>query len=257
MTTTTKLEEGLALDRACLKAWFTMHEAQRQRMRFQRFWHPELFNTKVEPRPQSYATEVFKEVLDSMGYGPDYYDRMANTEANAKADLERVARTHPLWEHFEAIKGLSAYTCGAYVAAAGRIDKAHTIAAHWKGMGLDVLPDGTVPRRIRGKKDVERKIPALPHVTMIGEQIRAQFLRPQGRLSEFYYGFKGAEPPDKQKIYRHKSALRLTQKLLYACLWREHRLAYGLDAPMPYAFDLLKHDLGHYITIQDFYEPQG
>src|SRR5258708_2298755 len=123
-------------------------------------------------------------------------------------------------------------------------------------MGLDVLPDGTVPRRVRGRKDTPRRVPCLPHVSRVGEQIRQQILRSGGRLSDFYRIFRARANekwPDRAKMFNHKSALRLTQKLLYALLWAEWRKAYGLSAPEAYAFAILKHDDQSRITIQELY----
>ena len=97
----------------------------------------------------------------------------------------------------------------------------------------------------------------MPHVTKIGEQIRQQINRSSGgKLRAVYDRFRAEEDerfPDKVKLFRFKSALRKTQKVLYACLWREWRLAYGLPAPDPYAFGILKHDNGSMIRIEDLY----
>lgn len=197
------------------------------------------------------------EVLGSMGFGEAHYQRMVDGEQTAKSEMVDLVHYHPLWPHLERIKGFGGYLAGAFIAAGGDIARPGTVSSFWKGMGLDVLPDGTVPRRIRGGKDVDRRIPALPHVTRIGEQIRQQILRSGGKLYDIYVRYKErytAKYPGRAKMFNHKAALRVTQKILYAALWREWRLAYGLPAPQPYAFDILKHDDGGYIRITDLYD---
>ena len=195
--------------------------------------------------------------LAQMGFGEAHYQRMKAMEEQAYEDINLLASQHPLAGHFEHIKGLGMYLCGAFVAASGDIERAPTVSSFWKGMGLDVLPDGSVPRRVRGRKGTDRRVPCLPHVSRVGEQIRNQMLRSQGRLYDWYILFKErytAKYPDRPKLFNHKGALRLTQKCLYSALWREWRVAYGLPAPEPYAFDILRHN-GKLITIEDFYEP--
>lgn len=249
------------LDEQLLRAYFRMEEAQRQRTWMERIWHPEKINwiKRGAPPPMTRTKEIRREELEHLGFGEAHYQRMRDTEDTTKAELERLASTHPLWEHFRLIRGLGLYLCGAYVAAVGDIERAPTVSAHWKGMGLDVLPDGSVPRRIRGLKKVERRVPAMPHVTRVGEQIREQIKRggATAKLYQWYRKFRveiDGRKPDRAKMFNMKHSLRLTQKILYACLWREHRLAWGLDAPDPYAFAILKHADGNLIRIQDFYQ---
>ncbi len=54
-------------------------------------------------------------------------------------------------------------------------------------------------------------------------------------------------------MFAHKHGLRIAQKILYSALWEKWREAYGLPAPFPYVFDILKHDDDRRITIEDFY----
>ena len=250
-----------ALDERLQRAYFRLEEAQRQRLWMQRVWHPELFNwAKPSGPPAMTETKrIRQEELSRLGFGEAHYDAMMMAEKQAHEYLVSLAAEHPLAPHFDRISGLGMYLCGAFIAAGGDIDRAPTVSAFWKGMGLDLLPDGTVPRRMRGSRDVERRIPCLPHVSRVGEQIRQQIPRSHGRLREWYDHFReqvDAKNPDRAKMFNFKGALRLTQKLLYACLWREWRLAYGLEAPEPYAFAILKHDNGGLITMADFYDPE-
>ncbi|MBI4132684.1 MAG: hypothetical protein HY473_01105 [Candidatus Sungbacteria bacterium] len=262
-------------DEEILRAYFRLEEAQRQRLWMQRIWRPETFDWKKRggPPPMTATKFIRQEELEKLGFGDAHYKEMLRLEEEARAELLRLAKEHPLAPHFDRIRGLSMYLCGAFVAAGGDITRAPTVSAFWKGMGLDVLPHGlhtrggkevfppgSVPRRIRGSIDVERKIPALPHVTRVGEQIRMQILRCQGRMKEFYDRFRAEvdlRHPDRAKMFNMKDALRRTQKLLYACLWQEWRVGYNLSAPQPYAFDILKHPDGGLVRISDFYEPAG
>ena len=116
-------------------------------------------------------------------------------------------------------------------------------------MGLDLV-DGVPPRNTRGRKgkaQEERPRAAMPHVTLVGEQIRTQIVRSinsGNRLSQFYNRFKQearVKWPEGPAMRHHKNGLRLTQKLLYAALWKVWREAYGLEAPEPYAFTILGH----------------
>ena len=245
-------------DEEILRAYLRLEEYQRQRLWMERVWHPEKFKwvKKGSPPPMTATKKIRQEELSAAGFGEAHYQKMLASEQQAKADLEGMAEFHPLWPYFQHIKGFGYYLCGAFIAAGGDITRPGTASAFWKGMGLDVLPDGTVPRRIRGNKNVERKVPALPHVTRVGEQIRQQFLRSGGKLYEIYLREKeryGQKYPERPKMYAHKHGLRIAQKILYACLWKQWREAYNLPAPWPYAFAILHHE-GKPIEIQDLYD---
>lgn len=245
-------------DEQLQRLYFRLEELQRQRLWLQRVWHPETFTwaKRGAPPPMTETKRIRQAELAKLGFGEPRYQELVGEEAATKAELEREAQEHPLWPHFERIKGLGPYLCGAFVAAGGDVERAPTVSAFWKGMGLDLLPDGTVPRRIRGRKDIARKIPCLPHVSRVGEQIRQQLLRSNGRLKTVYDAQRAAltaAHPERPKIRLHKSALRNTQKLFYACCWREWRLARGLDVPEPYAFAILQH-AGRPLRMTDFYD---
>ena len=257
------------LDQQLLRCYFRFEAYERERLRLQRIWHPETFSwaKKGKPPMMTETKRIREEELARIGQGEPCYQEMLSCENGEKARLIELAEGHPLWYHFERIKGLGLRLCGSFVAAGGDIRRPCTVSAFWRGMGLDVLnadlttdkgtlliAAGGVPRRIRGSGDIERKIPALPHVTRIGEQIRQQINRGDRKLHWWYEHFKEREPLEKKPLYRHKSALRLTQKVLYACLWREWRRANDLPAPDPYAFAILKHDTGHMVRIHNFYE---
>jgi hypothetical protein len=243
-------------DEEILRTYFRLEEYQGQRLRFERLLHPEKFKW-AGPAPTLSTTKRIKiEEMEKMGFGEAYYRRMVEGEHESKKQLEAMAEDHPLWPYIEPVAGFARYLAGAFIAASGDIERAATASAFWKGMGLDVLPDGTVPRRIRGAKKTTRRIPAFPHVTRVGEQIRQQMLRQNPGYQELYYRHKAdyqERYPDRAKMFAHKHGLRIAQKVLYAALWEKWRQAYGLPAPFPYVFDILKHDSGRRITIEDFY----
>ncbi|MFQ5826064.1 MAG: hypothetical protein ACE5IA_01790 [Dehalococcoidia bacterium] len=246
-------------DEDILRVYFRLEEYQSRRMRMQRIWHPELMNwaKRGAPPPLTETKRIRREELARMGFGEEHYQRMVAGEQETKALLCSLAQKHPLWAHFERIRAFGPYVCGAFIAAGGDIARAPTVSAFWKGMGLDVLPDGTVPRRIRGRRNVPRPIPALPHVTRVGEQIRQQILRGQGKLADIYYQKKEeywSRHPDRIKNYAHLHGLRMAQKLLYACLWEQWRQAYGLPATWPYAFAILRHHQNGCVRIHDLYD---
>jgi len=245
-----------ALNLQCQLVYFKLEEVRRERYRMQRLLHPETLKG-APPKRRAYSSYIRIEALRQLGKDEEYYRKLIAQEAELKKELESLAEIHPLWPHWSRIKGLGLYLCGAFAAAAGDISITPTVSAFWKSMGLDVLPDGTVPRKIRGRKGTERRIPALPHVTTIGEQIRQSILRGRGKLYELYCAKKAyytAKRPDKAAIWNHRAALRVVQKILYAVSWEVMRLADGLDAPRPYAFDILKHPDGHLITFEDLYD---
>ena len=245
------------LDEDILRCWMRLTEYERQRLWMERLLHPEKLNwTHGSPPPITETKMIRIEELGKMGFNEEYYQRMCDGQDLAMASLTVLVEVHPLWVHFTHINGLAQKLAGGFIAAGGDINRCPTASAFWYGMGLDVLPDGTVPRRIRGKTNVERKVPALPHVTQVGEQIRTQIIRTHGELHERYLRYKGEyieKYPDRPLIFNHKAGLRIPQKQLYACLWSEWRQAYGLPAPWPYAFAILHHD-GRPLTIFDLYD---
>lgn len=158
------------LDEDTLRTYLKLEEYQRQRLWMERLLHPEKFKwiRRGVPPPMSEAKSIRIEELGKMGFGEAHYQRMLEDEQKAELELADLVHFHCLWTHFERLKGFAEHSAGAFVAAGGDIQRAPTASSFWKGMGLDVFPDGTVPRRIRGRKDVERRVPALPHVTRVG-----------------------------------------------------------------------------------------
>lgn len=246
------------LDEQILRIYFRLEECQMQRLRFERLLHPEKFKwTKTgKPPVMSETKKIRLAELGKIGFGEDWYQKMLAGEKVEKKAIEEMAEAHPLREFTQNIPGFGLYLTGAFIAAAGDIERPSTCSSFWYGMGLDIDPEtGKAPRRLRGAK-VERKIPCFPHVSRIGEQIREQMLRQNPFYQNLYYEHKEDyhnRYPDAPPMFCHKHGLRIGQKVLYACLFREWRKLYGLPAPMPYVFDILKHSDGHLITIEDFY----
>jgi len=243
------------LDEEILRAYFRLEEYQTHRIRMERMFHPEKFEWKKEPPPISEAKRRKLEEMERIGFGEAFYQQVLQNEQQTKRELEELVEVHPLWMHIKPIPGFGKYLAGAFIAAGGDITKPDTCSKFWKGMGLDVLPDGSAPRRVRGKKNVERKIPALPHVTKVGEQVRQQMLKLNYFYQSLYERHKEdyqTRYPESRKMFAHKHGLRVAQKVLYSTLWERWRQAYGLPAPFPYVFDILKHSSGHRITLEDF-----
>ncbi len=243
-------------DEGIMRCYMRLEEYQRQRLWLERLFHPEKLKWKDAPPPITETKRIRIDELAQMGFGEEYYQKMLTGEQEADKHLQELVEIHPLWPHFERINGIAYKLAGGFIAAGGDINRCPTVSSFWKGMGLDVLPDGTVPRKIRGARNVERKVPALPHVTRLGEQIRQQINRTHGNLHEIYLREKAkylAKYPERQRHYNHKAGLRMAQKLLYACLWKEWREAYNLSAPQAYAFAILMHE-SEPITIKDLYD---
>lgn len=246
------------LDEEILRAYFRLEEYQSRRMRFERLLHPEKMNWLKDIPKMSEAKIIRINELENMGFGEDHYRRMAEKEKEAKDRLEGLARGHPLYEYMEPITGFGDYLIGAFIAAGGDITRPPTVSSFWKGMGLDIV-DGKAPRKVRTRGKLEegvRRYPALPHVTRIGEQIRQQMLRQNSFYQELYYGHKDdyrQRHADSPKMFAHKHGLRIAQKILYSCLWRQWRLCYALTISEPYVYDMMKHDDGRIITLDEFY----
>jgi len=248
------------LDEEILRCYFRIEETQRQRLWMERLYHPDKLEWKTNPPEMCRTTHIRLEEISGLGFGEQHYRAMIEIEKDNQKQMKKLVAEHVLWPHCERISCMGHYLTGAFVAAGGDITRAPTVSAFWKGMGLDVLDDGTVPRRIRGAKKGkgknERRIPALPHVTRIGEQIRSQILRSGSKTKDIYDEYKTFyldRYPDRALMFNHKAALRISQKLLYAVLWEEWRKGYGLETPWPYAFAILGHPNEHKLSIEDFY----
>jgi len=242
------------LDEEILRCYFRLQEYQDQRQRFQRLLHPEELKWENGPPKMSKTKQIRIEELKGIGFGEEFYQHMVEGEEKEKANLESLVASHPLRELTERIPGFGLLTNGKYIAASGDITVPPTVSSYWYGMGLDIV-NGKAPRRIRGRKKVERKVPAFPHVTKIGEQIRQQMLKQNPFFQELYYAHKAdylERYPKAPKMFAHKHGLRIAQKILYACLFMKWRELYGLPAPLPYAYDILKHN-GRMITLEDYY----
>ena len=247
------------LDREILTTYHQLNKYRQERLRMESLLHPDTFKRTKELPKYTESRDIKLVAIGTIGWDENYYLRMQEGEELAKKNLGDLIEYHPLWEHFQRFpKGFFGhYLAGCFVAAGGAIERCPRVSSFWKGMGLDVLPDGSVPRRIRGKKGVERKIPALPHVTLIGEQIRAQLLRKGGYAKELYDNFKEQynekRPKGHEKhAFNHRAALRNAQKCLYYVLWKVWREGYELEAPEPDNFEILVPD-GTLIRIEDFY----
>jgi len=243
------------LEEKILRTYFRLEEFQARRLRFERLLHPEKFKWSKDLPSMSQTKKIKLEELGKIGFGEAFYQKMVKGEQEAKRELEELAELHPLWEYIEPIRGFGKYLAGAFIAAGGDISKPETVSGFWKGMGLDIV-DGKAPRRIRGRKNVERRIPAFPHVTRVGEQIRQQMLKQNPFYQELYYKHKAdyqERYPGITLMFAHKHGLRIGQKILYSCLFEKWRACFGLPVQEPYVYDILKHDRGRKITIEDFY----
>lgn len=246
----------LKLDEEILRAYFRLEEWQSQRMRFERLLHPEKMKWSKDMPKMSEAKEIRINELEEIGLGENHYKTLVDKEKESRARLEGLARAHPLYDYMEPITGFGDYLIGAFIAAGGDITRPPTVSSFWKGMGLDIV-DGKAPRKVRTKGEGVRRYPALPHVTRIGEQIRQQMLRQNPFYQELYYSHKEdyrRRYPDGPKMFTHKHGLRIGQKILYSCLWKQWRLCYGLAISEPYVYDMLKHDDGRMITLDEFYQ---
>lgn len=247
------------LDEEILRAYFRLEEYQSRRIRFERLLHPEKMKWSKDMPKMSEAKIIRISELEKMGFGEDYYKQMAGKEKEAKGRLEGLARDHPLYEHMEPIAGFGDYLIGAFIAAGGDITRTMTVSSFWKGMGLDIV-DGRAPRKVRTKGEGVRRYPALPHVTRIGEQIRQQMLRQNPFYQGLYYSHKEdyrQRYSDSPKMFAHKHGLRIGQKILYSCLWKQWRLCYALTISEPYVYDMMKHDDGRIITLDEFYQARA
>lgn len=244
-------------DEEIAEMYYRLEEARRQRMRLVRIWQPETLRWKRgqgEPPKETWSTRIRRRALAKELAGRKALDFWKKREIELRNALSELAKDHPLYEHFERISGLGSYSCGAFVAAAGDIERANTVSQFWRGMGLAVTDEGTAAKKVRGKQG----IPCPRHVTTIGEQIRMNIIRSDGKLRTLYDKHKARyayERPEWKKHHIHRAAVRVVQKILYAALWTEFRKARGLPSQIPYPFAMLQLGQGHkLLTIFDLYD---
>lgn len=245
-----------SLDRDITKAYFTMEEARRQRIRMTWLLDPEKY------RPGLVRTETKQiriEAMADLGFGQAHLEAMLFAEDQAKATMSSLAEIHPLMPYFSNLERISSpMWCGLFVAASGDIERPATVAGFWKGMGLDIV-DGKAPRNTRGlrvKEGHTRRVACLPHVSTIGQQIRQQIIYCHGPLRQLYDHYKGdysSRWVDGSKMRHHKAAIRASQKILYACLYEEWRKARHLPFQEPYAFGILHHNGDSRIRMADLF----
>nr|AJG38125.1 hypothetical protein [bacterium enrichment culture clone fosmid MGS-K1] len=275
-------EDLRQLDRQIRKAFLRYREIQHQRTRLERIHYPQIMDWEVgtqEP-PQVSDTNLLKqEVLSELGYSPAYFWELVEMENDMLPEFAELAAQHPLWEHFRWISGIATTLMVVrYVARGGDVTRCPRVTNYWKGLGEDVLPDGSVPRRIRGRTKVKRRLPAMPHVTEVGELLRKAILTSnRGMLRDIYDREKPqylekhqyrtdkdsgeiqidpetGKPKETPALWAHKHGLRIALKILDFCAWKAWREAYGLPAPDPYAFDILNHPREHLISFGDLYD---
>ena len=167
--------------------------------------------------------------------------RLMTEENFYEKELKELSSGHPAWIWAEQVKGAGVTGISRLI---GKIDIARlsTASEMWAHCGLGLEPDGTRQRKRAGKR-INYDAHLQSNCVMLGESLVKQ----KDTYYEYYLRQKKVHsnlPP----AHCHKRAFRHMIKLFLGHFWQTWREAEGLPAPLPYAFDILKHPKGHLIS---------
>lgn len=248
------------LEREIVETFYRLEELERRRARLERLWGKTAAE-RVKPGP---TKAIQLQVLTEMGEGEVELAMVLKDREAAKGHLEDLAQQHPLWDNdLRLIKGFGANLAGKLIAASGDITRVTTVSGFWKSFGLDVLPDGTAPRKVRGRKKVERRLPAMPLVLKVSFLLTRQLMMARGKAYGLYLKERAwyeENRPDWPAWRQHKAARRAMEKIFLSCLLERWCQLSGLPFKEPYIWGILKKDPdGHTrYTLDDFKDrPEG
>lgn len=188
-------------------------------------------SSEPNPKDDQYIREI---ALPRLRTEEDFYEEQ----------MKIMIKSHAVWEWAEGIKGAGLTTIGRIVSRTD-ITRLSTVSAMWAhcGFGLDI--DGTRQRKKAGSR-INYDPQLQSACVMLGESLNKQ------RGSYYRYYLKQKEKnADLTPSHCHNRSFRHMIKLFLSHLWQIWREALGLQAPLPYAFDILKHPQGHLISPED------
>lgn len=222
------------LEKQIVETWYYYEENLRLRSALER--RLGRISSALPRRAPSLTKHVQLGVLATLGQGAPELEEYRSGEKEWKGKLEELAKRHPLYSDLSRVKGLGPFLIGCLIAASGDIGATKNVSGYWKSFGLDVLPDGSAPRKMRGKKRVERRLPAMPLVLKVSFLLSRQLLLAKGKAYGLYVkerDWYGRNRPQWPPIRQHKAARRVMEKVFLSCVWERWRNHVGLPAPNP------------------------
>ena len=167
--------------------------------------------------------------------------RLIAEENFYEKELQGMVEDHPAWIWAKEVKGAGLTGVSRLI---GKIDIARiqTVSEMWAHCGFGLEPDGTRQRKQAGKK-INYDAQLQSRCVMLGESLVKQ----RGTYYEYYLRQKKVHS-SLSPSHCHNRSFRHTIKLFLSHFWQTWREAEGLPAPLPYAFDILKHPEGHLIS---------
>ena len=169
--------------------------------------------------------------------------RLKNEEAFYEDQLKKMVQSHPAWGWSSQVKGAGLTTIGRII---GKTDiyRINTVSEMWAHCGFGLEADGTRQRKRAGAK-INYDAHLQSNCVMLGESLLYR--------KDSYYSYYLTEKENCSQLparHAHNRAFRHMIKLFLSHFWQTWREAEGLLAPLPYAFDILKHSQGHLISPQ-------
>lgn len=167
--------------------------------------------------------------------------RLKAEEAFYEDQMKKMVKAHPVWDWAKDVRGAGPTTIGRIVSRTD-ITRLNTVSEMWAHAGFGLEADGTRQRKKAGAK-INYDPQLQSACVMLGESLNKQ----KGNYYNYYLKQK-EKNSDLTPMHRHNRAFRHMIKLFLSHLWQMWREAEGLPAPLPYAFDILKHPEGHLIS---------
>lgn len=175
----------------------------------------------------------------------DYAERrikqLKKEREQLKRQIEEALSSHPLWsEYLSYMWGFPPVQAAMIIAYIQDPRRFPTVSKLWRYAGMS---PGQGPHA--GNKAYHVKLK-----TAVYQAASTMMMAGSTRIKELYRRLRGEEDrkhPELHKAHRHMRAMRKLCKILLYCIWRRWRDLLGVETPLPYAFDFLKHPQGDYI----------
>jgi len=184
--------------------------------------------TVSHPKTDEYMRDI---ALPRLRTEEDFYEKQ----------MRNMVHGHPVWDWAKGVKGIGETTLGRIVSKTD-IVRCKTVSEYWAHCGFGLDGDGK-PQRKRAGETINYNQVLRSDNVMCGESLL--------RATDKYYGFYLKFRASRNGLtpgHAHNHGFRLMIKLFQAHLWQVWREAEGLETPLPYAFDILKHPKGHLIN---------
>ena len=167
--------------------------------------------------------------------------RLVAEEKFYEQTLQGMVKDHPAWVWGKDVKGAGITGISRLI---GKIDIArlNSSSEMWAHCGFGLESDGTRQRKQSGQR-INYDAQLQSNCVMLGESL----IKQKDTYYEYYLRQKEVHS-DLPPAHRHNRAFRHMIKLFLSHFWQTWRENEGLPAPLPYAFDILKHPEGHLIS---------